>query len=366
MKILWVLFAAISFGTADAADVRLNKSLNEEIIMVKNGSGLFGTELETTLFRPKGEGPFPLVVINHGKESGNPRFQARARYIVAAREFVRRGYVVMIPMRGGFSRSSGNYIQGGCNPAGNGVEQAKDVRAVLDYARTLPLVDRERVIVMGQSHGGLTTMAFGTESYPGVLGLVNFAGGLRLSGCAGWEGSLVRAFGSFGEKVPYPTLWFYGDNDSYWPKETVAEMFSAYTGAGGKARLVSFGTFKGDAHGMFGDRDGLSIWWPEVEKFLIELGLPTKVQPQEEADDPVSRKLREAGQAEFLSQNCRKLYQAFLDGDSPRAFATSEKGRCGYATGAEDLKRRAIDFCRGKTDQTCTLYVVDDEVVAGR
>ena len=49
---------------------------------------------------------------------------------------------------------------------------------------------------------------------------------------------------------------------------------------------------------------------------------------------------------------------------TPRGPSPLGKGRCGYATGAEeDLKRRAIDFCRGKTDQTCTLYVVDDEVV---
>lgn len=183
--------------------------------MVKNGSGLFSTELETTFFKPKGDGPFPLVVINHGKDSGNPSFQARARYLVASREFVRRGYAVMLPMRGGFSRSTGNYIQGGCNTAGNALAQAKDVRAALEYAVTLPYIDRQRIIVMGQSHGGLTTMAFGTEPFPGVLGLVNFAGGLKLSNCPGWEGSLVRAFENFGEKNRYPTLWFYGDNDSY-------------------------------------------------------------------------------------------------------------------------------------------------------
>ena len=52
--------------------------------MVKK-PGVFGAELETTLFRPPGDGPFPLIVVNHGKASGNPRFQARSRYLVAAR-----------------------------------------------------------------------------------------------------------------------------------------------------------------------------------------------------------------------------------------------------------------------------------------
>jgi len=62
----------------------LAADLREEIVMVKK-PGVFGAELETTLFRPPGDGPFPLIVVNHGKASGNPRFQARSRYLVAAR-----------------------------------------------------------------------------------------------------------------------------------------------------------------------------------------------------------------------------------------------------------------------------------------
>lgn len=118
---------------------------------------------------------------------------------------------------------------------------------------------------MGQSHGGLTTMAFGTLAYPGVRGLVNFAGGLRNDTCVAWEDNLVHAFGNYGKQSRYPSLWFYGDNDSYWPRPLPEKLFAAYTGAGGKARLVDFGTFQGDSHGMFGSRAGLPIWLPEVD-----------------------------------------------------------------------------------------------------
>ena len=93
-------------------------------------------------------------MINHGKESGNPKFQPRARYIVASREFVRRGYVVMIPMRSGFSKSSGMAIsEGGCNIAGKwpgtGCGYRRRTRAC-----ACPYVDR-RIVVVGQSHGSL-------------------------------------------------------------------------------------------------------------------------------------------------------------------------------------------------------------------
>ena len=346
-----------------SAEIRLDKALNEEVVFVANGSGLFATQLETTFFRPAGAGPFPLVVINHGKAAGNPHFQARARYIVAAREFVRRGYAVMIPMRGGFSRSSGSYVSGGCNIEGNAITQAQDVRAALDHAVTLPFVDRGKIIVMGQSHGGLTTIAFGAQPYRGVLGLVNFAGGLRLTGCASWEQGLVSAFESFGEKNNYPSLWFYGDNDSYWPKELIGKMYSGYLASGGKARMVAFGVFKGgDAHDMFGRRDGLGIWWPEVEKFLSELGLPTAVLPDAMANDPARVRLVHASQSLALSVRCKEVFESFLNADSPKAFAVADN-RCGYAYGGEDPNKRAVDYCRGKTNVDCKVFAVDDAIV---
>ena len=80
-----------------------------------------------------------------------------------------------------------------------------------------PYVDRTRIVVIGQSHGGLTAMAFATQHYEGVRGVINFAGGLRLKGtrCFDWQDNLVHALRTFGAAARYPTLWFYGENDSY-------------------------------------------------------------------------------------------------------------------------------------------------------
>jgi hypothetical protein len=41
-------------------------------------------------------------------------------------------------------------------------------------------------------HGGWTTLAFGALNYPGVKGLVNFAGGTRQAECEGWQGNLAQ------------------------------------------------------------------------------------------------------------------------------------------------------------------------------
>ena len=193
----------------------LNADLREQVLMVPKQGAMFTTLLETTIYRPPGDCPFPLVVINHWKSFGDPRFQARFRPSGAARFFLQRGYAVVVPMRQGFSKSAGSYIGGGCNVESNGEVQAEDVKAVLDHITTLAWADKSRILVTGQSHGGWTTLAFGTLGYPGVRGLVNFAGGLRQDSCAGWEATLARAGGAYGKATRVPSLWFYGDNDSY-------------------------------------------------------------------------------------------------------------------------------------------------------
>jgi dienelactone hydrolase len=251
----------------------LAADLGEEIIMVRK-PGVFGPELETTLFRPPGEGPFPLILVNHGKASGNPRFQARSRYLVAARELVRRGYAVVVPMRQGFSKSGGSYIGGGCNVESNGRVQAEDLVVVLAFYAARPDIDARRTVVFGQSHGGLTTLALGALGLPNVVGLVNFAGGLRQEGCNGWERSLADAVASYARTTTAPSLWFYGDNDSYFTPETWQRMHAQYVAAGGRARLVAFGSFGTDAHELFSSARGAPVWLPEVGAFFTELGLP--------------------------------------------------------------------------------------------
>jgi dienelactone hydrolase len=274
-----LLAGAAAFAPAPAqaqrpAEPALASELRERVIFVTK-PGFWAATLQVTLFSPPGDGPFPVAVINHGKAAGDPRWQARARYLLPAQALVERGFLVVLPMRQGFARSTGTYIDAGCNVESNGRVQAEDVSAVLDHIATLPEADTRRTLVLGQSHGGLTTLAFGTVGRPGVLGLVNFAGGLRNTGCVAWEGGLARAVAAYGRETSVPSLWFYGDNDSFFSRATWEAMHAAYVGAGGRATLVAFGTFTaGDAHGLFGSRAGQPIWLPAFDRFAAGLGLP--------------------------------------------------------------------------------------------
>ena len=354
--------------------VQAREALPEQVLMIRK-PGLFGLELEATLFRPPGPGPFPLVVINHGKEVGDPRLQRRASYPLAARFFLARGYVVAVPMRQGFAGSTGSYIGGGCNVESNGLQQAEDVKATIDHLLAQPGIDAQKLLVVGQSHGGLTTMAFGTLSYPGVKGLINFAGGLRQETCPGWEATLARAFGAYGANTRVSSLWFYGDNDSFWSRPVWEDMHGRYVRAlataapQASARMVAFGTFEVDAHRLFSHRAGAAIWQPEVERFLREQGLPHEVRfpAYLSAPAPVASGFSELARIEavpFLKDSGRKGYQTFLSRPLPRAFALSPTGAWGFAHEGDDPQARALGFCNAHAPQRdCRLYAVDETVV---
>jgi dienelactone hydrolase len=344
----------------------LDTAMHEQVVMLPAGSGLASVDLQTTIFKPPGDGPFPLLIMNHGKAPGDSHFQERARYLVISREFVKRGYAVVIPMRTGFAGSGGSYVSGGCYIAGNGMAQAKDLRAALDYSLKQPWVDSRRVLVAGQSHGGLTALAFGASQTREVKGIINFAGGLRLENCP-WKNSLVDAIGKFGATTQVPSLWFYGKNDSYFDPELAARMHAAYTASGAKAHLVAYDAFKSDAHGMSSSRDGVKIWWPETEKFLKQVGLPAEPHYSVSNAPTYARtdfaRVDEITALPHVRDTGREGYRQFLKKPEPRAFAISPTGAWGYAFDGDDPALRALANCQKHSKSSCQLYAVDDDIV---
>ena len=121
--------------------------------------------LPTTLQKPDGAGPFPAVVMMHDCSGLGPLSSgAPGRW---AKELVARGYVVILPD----SFSTRGYPNGICTDASKGrfdvrpFVRARDARAARAFLQTLPYVDRERIGLMGGSHGGYTTLV--TLSRPG-------------------------------------------------------------------------------------------------------------------------------------------------------------------------------------------------------
>lgn len=362
------LLAAWCFcAAAQTADTPV-AALGERIEFVKNDK-FIPVSLQITVFQPQGPGPFPVVMMNHGKDVGNTHLQGRNRAINATREFLKRGYAVVAPMRQGFAGSGGAPVGEGCNIDGNGQAQAEDVIAVVRWLGTQSWADTSRMMMTGQSHGGLTTMAYSQAPAPGFKLFVNFAGGLRyLTGCQ-WELALRDAFQSYGKKSKMPSIWFYGENDSYFPPPVIGPAFKAFVEAGGNGEMVAYGPFGVDAHAMFGSVDGLDIWLDKVLVKMKDVGLPVDVvQPQYGRVDGAPAATGYADVADIAALKAANAgsensYKTFLKKRLPRAFAIAPKaGKQNYAWGGDNPMTRALELCTKNNNEPCVLYAVDDIV----
>jgi dienelactone hydrolase len=239
----------------------------EQVVDVPANIGGAQITLQTTIYKPPGAGPFPVLFMNHGKDGGDAHQQPRATFPVVSKEFVKRAYVVVIPMRMGFAGSGGTYVNSHCDAKNNGEQQANSLFFAMDYVMKQPWADQDHVIIAGQSHGGLTAIAAGSHKIAGVRGIINFAGGVNSRSHCDWQGALVDAFKAYGGSSTIPSLWFYGANDTHFGPTLAADMYKAYTSAGGKAQLVAYGPFKKDAHGMVSSPQALPSGGPRRNVF---------------------------------------------------------------------------------------------------
>ena len=71
---LYLFLLVISPALSHAADEEILAGLHEQVVQVPvRVEGLFGARevnLTATIYRPNGDGPFPLVVLSHGTRNG--------------------------------------------------------------------------------------------------------------------------------------------------------------------------------------------------------------------------------------------------------------------------------------------------------
>lgn len=200
----------------------------------------------------------------------------------AAQWFTTRGYAVVFALRRGYGATGGDWAEGfgGCAQADYihaGLETARDIAAVVDYATTLPGVRPDGAVVVGQSAGGWGAIAYDSQPHPKVAALVAMAGGR-----GGHEDNvpnqncrperLAEAVGRFGATASTPMLWVYAANDSYFAPQIADALHRAFTAAGGKAALEQPGPYDGDGHRLFFGPGGSVVWGPMVERYLAQQG----------------------------------------------------------------------------------------------
>jgi dienelactone hydrolase len=235
--------------------------------------------LAITILRPRGNGPYGAVVLNHGTaatEEGRRR-ESPALLLHTAAAFAIRGYAVLLPLRRGFGATGGPFAEdsGSCADPDfrrGEAEAAADIRAAYDFARRLPYVDGSRMILAGQSAGGVASLYAAAQSPPGLIAVMAFAAGRggdparRGLPCAATR--LASVFEEMGRSVKAPVLLYYAENDGYFGPATSRQWFRSFAAGGARAEYVLQPPFGRDGHYVFSDSAGAALWLPTVERFL--------------------------------------------------------------------------------------------------
>lgn len=215
-----------------------------------------GKQIIGTLHRPRGRGPFPVVVFLHGF-SGNS-FEAHRLFVETARRLAARGFA---SLRFDF-RGSGN-SEGTFSDLSIRTEIA-DARAAVRWVRRQSWADSGRLALLGMSMGGLVaTQVLAAERVLRTAVLWNpvvFARALRdgwmnparaaqlkKSGVADWFGwpvgrALYEDLGRFdplasAASIRCPLLVVQATDDQTTPKAGGCALVKALQGAGVLAQL---------------------------------------------------------------------------------------------------------------------------------
>ena len=352
-------------GSALGAPPVPRAELVSEALMLAAETGDGPASLETLIVRPPGPGPFPLAVIAHGGTSaveGRTNMAPQA-YRGVAEEFARRGYAVVVSMRAGYGRSTGRFLEilDRCNP-GRSEAAARTVavaiRGTIEAARALPYVDSNRVLVIGQSMGGYGSVALAADPPPGMIGYINFAGGIRYGGIQCETSWVADDFGAFGRTARLPSLWVYAANDSHFPPDLAARFHGAHNGAGARAELRALPAHGADGHAFI--RTGIAHWRPHVDSFLKDHGLPN----WDRAPSDLRLLAAPSMPGALTTATQKEGWTRYLEGSSHRAFAVGPAGRTnfGYASGRADedaARQAAIEFCE-RHAKPCRIVASDE------
>ena len=272
---------ALTAGAQQLAN-DLNESVTSLDVKVKDSYHREETgKVIVTQFKPDGNGPFPILILNHGRSGTNRSDPPRFRYTKQVRFFTERGFAVFVPTRIGYGEQGTRFDpedSGSCNNknyAPMAEAASTEILAVLRYAREQSYVDPSRVLIVGQSVGGYSTVATAARRPEGLIAAINFAGGaggdpVARPGIPCQGNRLEDMYAGFGKTTQAPMLWIYTENDQYFNPAHSKAWHAAFVKAGGNAEYHLLPPFAKNGHTLFAN--GVEIWSPIVAEFLGKQG----------------------------------------------------------------------------------------------
>lgn len=290
LRVLW-LSSVLLLVAAAGARAQQGDRVEPRIVTLPLVIGGQRTDVTAHLYKPDGAGPFPLVIYSHGR-AGTQAERDKLQYPVPVGHgnyWLRKGVAVLAPVRPGYGATGGadaensgaRWKDGNCYTEPDytrvAVTARRTVVATHEWALQQPWVRRDRILIQGQSVGGMTTVAVAALNLPGVVGTVNFAGGSGgypevSPGKSCKPGNLTVTYREFGREARGPSLWLYAPNDLYWGAEMPRVWHAAYAAGGSDTTLVVTGELVGkDGHQLL--LHGGRMWSVPLDAFVKKVGL---------------------------------------------------------------------------------------------
>jgi dienelactone hydrolase len=312
-------------------------------------------QMVLTHFKPPGDGPFPAVIMNHGRDSNQRANPARYRYSDVARYWLRRGVAVFVTTRLGYGDSGMEQdpeFTGPCqfkNFDAAAAATTVQTLAAVDFATQQPWVKPKKIILMGQSMGGFATVVAMGAKHPSVIAGINFAGGgggdvvnRKANPCSYHRVATTFENAAKANGGSTPMLWLYSDNDNYWGPDIPRKWHEAYTSAGGKAEFAAFGPVGTEGHSLLSK--GMPLWRPVLDQFIRKHGISI---PQATGAPLASgfAAIGDASKLPLVKQEVKDTgYARFLALDVPRALAIGPKGEWAFYSG-DNVIQRTLERC---------------------
>lgn len=296
------LAAACWITTPARSQVSATSGLQAEIVSVTVTPSAYASvsvSMPVHVFKPApnqpaaGAGPWPVVIFSHGR-SGSAAGRAAMKspvqgYAEMLNYWHRKGYAVVSAVRPGYGENTsedpenhgvrweGGSCAGPADFSKTAGAAAHAVRSVHAWVREQHWANKERILLVGQSVGGLATVAACGQNWPGVVGCINFVGGAGGNPQAS-PGASCRP-DRVGEQLAIPakttkvpSLWLYSANDKFWGEQAPRDWHKAYlqtataSGQGAPSDFVAAPAVGENGHSLLGA--GSQVWIPAVDKWL--------------------------------------------------------------------------------------------------
>ena len=253
-----------------------------ETVVVHNGP----VTLHAMLWRPKGRGPFPAILLNHGSGRSHEELERLGQYErnaeILGPVFARHGYVFLYLFRRGVGLSADQ----GANAvdlmnkefAARGQEARNalqlqllenrdlaDARCGLKFLRALPYVDARDVATVGHSFGGSLAVLL-AEREPNLRAVVVFSGaGYSFDRSPELRARLLTAI----DRIAAPVFFIHAENDFSLSSGKTLDARRERIGKPHRLKIYPpIGHTVDDGHDFL--HLGVSTWEPDVFEFLDE------------------------------------------------------------------------------------------------